>query len=414
VEGTLATLTGGSGIGLTITVDPLTEKIWTFGTDGDLTFPDSTIQTTAWTGTSTLVNGTSTVSLSSTGTLTVPSHIIPDADITYDLGSPTNRFRDLYLSGNTINLGDATISATGGAIELPVGTTTGGVNIGTIIILGSVADTTALTAISTATLTVGDSYVVASPAPAHLWTWNSTAFIDLGVFQGPQGELGYTGSRGYTGSQGNTGSQGDTGYVGSQGVVGYTGSTGIQGNVGYTGSQGIPGEYAALGYTGSAGLTGSFGFTGSTGPAGMGFTGSTGEPGATGFTGSTGPAGMGFTGSTGATGFTGSTGASASISWSISASGTSDYIFSGPGIVTGNTNDPVLYLYRGFTYTFVNTTGGSHPFAIRVSNGGADYTAGVSGSQSGTQTFTVPMNAPATLYYQCTIHSSMGNVINIV
>jgi hypothetical protein len=39
VEGTLATVTGGSGIGLTITVDPLTEKIWTFGTDGSLTFP---------------------------------------------------------------------------------------------------------------------------------------------------------------------------------------------------------------------------------------------------------------------------------------------------------------------------------------------------------------------------------------
>jgi plastocyanin len=82
--------------------------------------------------------------------------------------------------------------------------------------------------------------------------------------------------------------------------------------------------------------------------------------------------------------------------------------------VSGNTNDPVLYLYKGFTYTFVNTTGGSHPFAIRVSNGGSAYTAGVSGSQTGTQTFIVPMNAPSTLYYQCTIHSSMGNVINIV
>ncbi len=102
------------------------------------------------------------------------------------------------------------------------------------------------------------------------------------------------------------------------------------------------------------------------------------------------------------------------IAWSLSASGTSDYVFSGPGIVAGNTNDPVLYLYRGFTYTFVNTTGGSHPFAIRVSAGGADYTDGVTGSQTGTQTFTVPMNAPSTLYYQCTIHSAMGNVINIV
>jgi hypothetical protein len=89
-------------------------------------------------------------------------------------------------------------------------------------------------------------------------------------------------------------------------------------------------------------------------------------------------------------------------------------VFSGPGIVSGNTNDPVLYLYRGFTYVFVNTTGGSHPFAIRVSNGGASYTPGVSGSTTGTQTFIVPMNAPSTLYYQCTIHSGMGNVINIV
>jgi hypothetical protein len=103
----------------------------------------------------------------------------------------------------------------------------------------------------------------------------------------------------------------------------------------------------------------------------------------------------------------------AGVIWSISASGTADYVFSGPGIVAGNTNDPVLYLYKGLTYTFINTTGGSHPFAIRVSNGGADYTSGVSGSQTGTQVFTVPMDAPSTLYYQCTIHGGMGNTIYI-
>lgn len=107
-------------------------------------------------------------------------------------------------------------------------------------------------------------------------------------------------------------------------------------------------------------------------------------------------------------------GSGSGISYTISASGSSDYVFSGPGIVTGNTNDPVLYLYRGFTYTFINTTGGAHPFAIRLSSGGTAYTAGVSGSQTGTQVFEVPMNAPASLYYQCTIHSGMGNVINIV
>ena len=38
--------------------------------------------------------------------------IIPDTNITYDLGSASNRFRDLYLSGNTINLGGTKISTT--------------------------------------------------------------------------------------------------------------------------------------------------------------------------------------------------------------------------------------------------------------------------------------------------------------
>lgn len=102
------------------------------------------------------------------------------------------------------------------------------------------------------------------------------------------------------------------------------------------------------------------------------------------------------------------------LSYSISASDSSDFVFSGPGIVSGNTNDPVLYLYKGFTYTFNNTVHGTHPLEIRVSNGGSAYTAGVSGAGTNTITFTVPMNAPATLYYQCTAHSVMGNTINIV
>jgi hypothetical protein len=51
------------------------------------------------------------------GNLTIPSggkvtgSIIPSADITYDLGSATNRFRDLYLSGSSIKLGSQTLSS---------------------------------------------------------------------------------------------------------------------------------------------------------------------------------------------------------------------------------------------------------------------------------------------------------------
>jgi len=74
-----------------------------------------------------------------------------------------------------------------------------------------------------------------------------------------------------------------------------------------------------------------------------------------------------------------------------------------------------LYLRRGETYRFsVNASG--HPFQIRVSDGGSAYNTGVSnnGAQVGNVIFAVPMSAPATLYYQCTIHSGMGNTINIV
>ena len=51
-----------------------------------------------------------------TGGHTVYGNIIPGANVTYNLGSPTQRFSELYLSGNTIDLNGATISATNGTI----------------------------------------------------------------------------------------------------------------------------------------------------------------------------------------------------------------------------------------------------------------------------------------------------------
>lgn len=45
-------------------------------------------------------------------------HIIPAANVTYDLGSATNRFRDLYISGNSINLGDVQLSANNGGLAV--------------------------------------------------------------------------------------------------------------------------------------------------------------------------------------------------------------------------------------------------------------------------------------------------------
>ena len=40
---------------------------------------------------------------------TISADIVPATDVTYDLGSPTKRFKDLYLSGNSIYLGEGLI-----------------------------------------------------------------------------------------------------------------------------------------------------------------------------------------------------------------------------------------------------------------------------------------------------------------
>ena len=109
------------------------------------------------------------------------------------------------------------------------------------------------------------------------------------------------------------------------------------------------------------------------------------------------------------------------ITWTLTANGTSDYVFSGDGFPTSQ-NDPTLYLIRGQTYKFTNNTGG-HPFRIQstgaTAGGGTAYNNGVTnqdatGASNETLTFVVPMNAPDTLYYQCTAHPAMFGTINIL
>ena len=104
--------------------------------------------------------------------------------------------------------------------------------------------------------------------------------------------------------------------------------------------------------------------------------------------------------------------------WTIGANGSSDYTFSGPGFPSGTENDPDLILYRGHTYRFNNTTGGSHPFLIKTTPGtgtGNQFTDGVSGSSTGVVIFEVPMTpTTTTLYYQCQFHAGMVGNITIV
>ena len=77
-------------------------------------------------------------------TSNVAGNLIPSLNEVYDLGSPTHRWRDLYLSGTTINLGGVSMSSDGSAISLPAGSTIGGVSAGTLVLKGSVSTNTNL------------------------------------------------------------------------------------------------------------------------------------------------------------------------------------------------------------------------------------------------------------------------------
>jgi hypothetical protein len=104
-------------------------------------------------------------------------------------------------------------------------------------------------------------------------------------------------------------------------------------------------------------------------------------------------------------------------SFTVTAPDAGRYSYTGSGF-TAATDNPALYLYRGFTYHFIINSPG-HPFWINSVNGtgtGNAYNDGVTnnGTASGTIAFMVPMNAPSTLYYNCEYHGAMNGTINIV
>ena len=108
-------------------------------------------------------------------------------------------------------------------------------------------------------------------------------------------------------------------------------------------------------------------------------------------------------------------GGAESKTYDVTNSGSSAYIFNGEGL--SNSSNPDFTFRRGGMYTFnVNTPG--HPFYINTSQGTGTantYNSAVvnNGAVSGTIIFTVPTDAPNTLYYNCEFHGSMTGMINV-
>jgi plastocyanin len=87
--------------------------------------------------------------------------------------------------------------------------------------------------------------------------------------------------------------------------------------------------------------------------------------------------------------------------------------FNGEGLT--NSSNPNFTFKRGGTYTF-NMTAAGHSFYLNSVQGTGtamhklwrQITGGIR-----INTFTVPMNAPNTLYYNCQFHGSMFGTITI-
>jgi hypothetical protein len=109
------------------------------------------------------------------------------------------------------------------------------------------------------------------------------------------------------------------------------------------------------------------------------------------------------------------------IYYGVEGAGSETYTVTNSGAsayTINSSSNPTLTLQRGGTYTF-NVSATGHPFWIKTAQTtgtGDAYSSGITnnGAQSGTIVFTVPNDAPSTLYYNCQIHSSMTGVINIV
>ena len=108
---------------------------------------------------------------------------------------------------------------------------------------------------------------------------------------------------------------------------------------------------------------------------------------------------------------------------SVTLANASETIFTnvGNGAYTINSrNNPTINLIRGNTYEFTLNVVGSHPTWIQTQGGAYNtayvYNSGVLGNganNGATLSFTVPYDAPDTLYYQCQFHPMMFGQINI-
>jgi hypothetical protein len=163
-----------------------------------------------------------------TNDISLVGNIIPTGDLVSNLGSPNNWFGNIYVNHaiigpKSIQLGNALITSFEDTISLPIGSTVGGINPGTIVIKGAFSVPESLPS----TNSVGDGFIIGT----NLWVSTLTnsvygvaGWTNVGPFVGPQGPQGVNGPAGADGPAGSIGPTGPAGPAGPVGTFDLSGS----------------------------------------------------------------------------------------------------------------------------------------------------------------------------------------------
>ncbi len=321
---------------------------------------------------------------STTAPPVVNGHVLPNANEVYDLGSTTQRFRDIYLSGNTIYLGDTILSVDAdGNLGLPAGTVIDGTTIPSAVEELSDIDVTINDEIFTLNVDAPD----AGAGMHWKWTWEagSVAYSRLKITNLVQSNVPLYNQGTYTvnnfAAHELHGSMTQTHKIYLKWIEG----AGIDNLVSW------------------ATITDSV--TGVTNPNINGGNATEVQRLVINVPSTITPPTLN----------------TPNVSYDVSFVSSGAYTFMGSA---HGDNPDIGPFYRGGTYTFnLDSSLSGHPFYLTTDDGTnysagnyvGEYTSGVTGSrnESGTLVFTVPNDAPDTLYYQCGNHNPMRGMITI-
>ncbi len=158
---------------------------FTGASTGDLSITDSNIRAAnvtasgnlAVTGT-TALNGNITLGNATSDTITVTGRfataLVPDTNVTYDLGTSSLRWRDIYLSGNTIDLAGATIQSDGSAVTLPSNSKVGNDKVAVTDDSGAIIRRVSFFTASGGLASAAASFVFSGGSTATVFTKNQT------------------------------------------------------------------------------------------------------------------------------------------------------------------------------------------------------------------------------------------------